>query len=97
MKKTDKKIDNKIRIVLTEVCEFALDSIAGYQWISHTVNYDVFPASLRITCAFVSQHAIDDLKRSQQDLALKKEITKKLGTVGIKVSDVNKQVNFVVS
>jgi len=96
MKKTDKKTDNQIRIVLTEVCEFALDSIAGYEWITHTVNYDVFPASLRITCAFVSQQAIDDLKRSQQDLVLKKEITKKLAAVGVKVSDLNKQVKFVV-
>lgn len=96
MRKSDKKIENKLRIALTDVCDFALDSIAGYQWISHTVNYDVFPGSLRITCAFASQQVIDDLKRSQQDLVLKKEIIKKLATAEIKISDANKQVKFVV-
>lgn len=96
MRKSDKKIENKLRIALTEVCDFALNSIAGYQWVSHTVNYDVFPGSLRITCAFMSQQAIDDLKHSQQDLVLKKEITKKLAAAEIKISDVNKQVKFVV-
>ncbi|WP_037048769.1 hypothetical protein, partial [Psychromonas sp. SP041] len=96
MRKSDKKIENKLRVALTEVCDFALDNISGYQWISHTVNYDVFPASLQVTCTFSSQQAIDDLKQSQQDLVLKKEITKTLSAVGIKIVDMNKQVTFII-
>ena len=78
MKKTDKKIENKLRQALTEVCDFALENIEGYQWISHKVNYDVFPDSLQIICAFVSQSDIDELKRSKQDSVLKKIIEAKL-------------------
>ena len=96
MRKSDKKIENKLRVALTEVCDFALDNISGYQWISHTVNYDAFPASLQVTCAFSSQQAIDDLKLSQQDLVLKKEITQTLSAVGIKIVDMNKQVTFII-
>ena len=97
MKKTDKKIDNKLRIALTEVCDIALDTIAGYQWITHTVKYDAFPASLQISCGFVSENAIDHLQREQQDVELKKLIFKKLAVVDINLKDVNKQVKFVVA
>lgn len=96
MKKTDKKIENKLRNVLTEVCEIALENVSGYQWISHQVNYDAFPSSLLITFAFDSQQAIDDLKRSQQDGSLQKTIIEKLASVDIKLKDVRKQVKFVV-
>ena len=95
MRKSDKKIDNKLRVALTEVCDFALENVEGYQWITHTVNYDAFPASLQVTCAFSSQQAIDDLRQSQQDLTLKKEIAQKLSAVGVKI-DMSKQVKFII-
>jgi len=96
MRKSDKKIDNKLRVALTEVCDFALENVAGYQWITHTVNYDAFPASLQVSCAFSSQQVIDDLRQSQQDLVLKKEITQKLSAMGIKNFDMSKQVKFII-
>ena len=95
MRKSDKKTDNKLRVALTEVCDFALENVLGYQWITHTVNYDAFPASLQVTCAFSSQQAIDDLRQSQQDLALKKEIAQKLSVMSVKI-DMSKQVKFII-
>ena len=41
MRKTDKKIDNNLRIVLTEVCEIALKEVTGFQWLTHLVDYYV--------------------------------------------------------
>jgi len=52
MRKTDKKIDNKLRSLLTDVCEQALKDIDGFQWLTHMVNYDNYPDSLKIICVF---------------------------------------------
>ncbi|MBB1274154.1 Fis family transcriptional regulator [Psychromonas sp. SR45-3] len=97
MRKTDKKIDKNLRAALTEVCEIALDTVQGYQWITHSVKYDAFPASLQISCGFVSVQAIEQLQLAQQDILLKKLIVKHLMVVGINLKDVNKQVKFVVA
>ena len=96
MRKTDKKIENKLRAALTEVCDIALENVDGYQWITHTVNYDAFPASLLITCAFESQQAIEGLKQSQQDSFLQSIIIEKLGTASITLKNPNKQIKYVV-
>ena len=96
MRKTDKKIDNQLRKSLIEICEMALDTIVGYRWISHTVNYDVFPGSLRIVCTFASQQALDNLKRSKQDLVLNKMITQKLVEVGIPLKKAEQQISYTV-
>ncbi|WP_051369083.1 hypothetical protein [Psychromonas arctica] len=97
MRKTDKKIDKNLRAALTEVCEIALDTVQGYQWITHSVKYDAFPASLQISCGFASVQAIEQLQLAQQDILLKKLIVKHLMVVGINLKDVNKQVKFVVA
>jgi len=97
MRKTDKKIDKNLRLALTEVCEIALDTVQGYQWVTHSVKYDAFPASLHISCGFSSAQAIAQLQRTQQDLVLKKLIVKHLMAVGINLKDVNKQIKFVVA
>ncbi|GAA3928601.1 Fis family transcriptional regulator [Litoribacillus peritrichatus] len=63
MRKTDKKIDNQIRKALTVVCEIALVEVEGFQWLTHLVNYDQFPKSLRVVCVFDTkaslQHALE--------------------------------------
>ena len=97
MRKTDKKIDNKLRGVLTDVCDIALETIPGYQWITHTVKYDAFPASLQVSCGFASADAIEQLQREQQDTVLKKLIFNKLAAVDINLKDMNKQVKLVVA
>lgn len=96
MRKTDKKIEKKLREALTEVCDWALDNIDGYQWITHSVDYDRFPASLQISCAFLSKEAIDTLMSAKQDKVLQKKISQVLASVDIKLQDVNKQVKWVV-
>lgn len=52
MRKSDKKIENQIREVLTDVCEDTLKSYEGFLWVTHTVNYSSFPQSLKIICVF---------------------------------------------
>lgn len=93
MRKIDKKIDNKLRSVLTEVCDFALQNIAGYQWISHTVNYSSFPESLIITCVFDDQENALQAKQQGEILAL---IVKALADASINLVSPQKQICFEV-
>lgn len=52
MRKSDKKIENQLRVMLTEVCEQALKNYSGFVWLTHLVNYSDFPKSLKIICVF---------------------------------------------
>lgn len=52
MRKSDKKLDNAIRNALIDVCKQAQRSFEGFQWLTHSVNYDNFPNSLKIICVF---------------------------------------------
>ena len=84
MRKSDKKLDNQLRQVLTEVCEHALKDIAGFQWLTHTANYDVFPQSLRIICVFDTEENLSIYKTSNDSKYLHILIADKLSTLGIK-------------
>ena len=50
--KTQKKIDNNVRLALTDACEQFLEDITGFQWLTHQANFNNFPDSLLITCVF---------------------------------------------
>ncbi|MBR9912128.1 MAG: Fis family transcriptional regulator [Gammaproteobacteria bacterium] len=92
--KTQKKIDNNIRLALTAVCEQALDEVPGFQWLTHRANYTNFPASLLITCVFETE---DQRQRAQQDGnsdRLQKLIQAKLLKAGVKLPALKKQVLF---
>jgi hypothetical protein len=91
MRKIDKKIDNKLRSVLTDVCDFALQNITGYQWISHTVNYASFPESLIITCVFDNQ---DNAQQAQQQGEISTLIVEALSDISVNLNTPKKQICF---
>lgn len=94
MRKTDKKIDNAIRNALTEVCDIALTSVDGFQWLTHEVNYDRFPASVKVVCVFNTDAQLLALKQQEQDVFLYKLVETHLGKVNVVLKDVRGQVQF---
>ena len=52
MRKTDKKVEKQLISALTHVCEQALEQVSGFLWLTHTVNFNNFPQSLRVVCVF---------------------------------------------
>ncbi len=84
MRKTDRKIDNELRVGLTDVCEQALKDIAGFQWLTHTVNYDDFPNSLKVVCVFDSNENLKHYLQSDDNQALVSFIQSKFKTMDIK-------------
>ncbi len=93
MKKTHKKIDNQLRVTLTKVCEIALENVAGFQWLTHLVDYDNFPASLKIICVFDTIQN-EMLAQQNQHAYLCELINRELLKENIKLSDINRQVRF---
>jgi hypothetical protein len=94
MNKTHKKIENTLRKALTEVCETALEDVAGFKWITHFVNYSSFPASLIVVCVFDTDNALSGAVASQEDNDLRSIIKRKLNAENIHIEDVRQQVKF---
>lgn len=93
MRKMDKKIDNKLRSVLIDVCEVALKDIDGFLWLTHLVNYSNFPKSLKIICIFDTNDKVSTFTSKNNQDQLIQLIQLKLTTIDIKVKDI---VNHIV-
>lgn len=52
MRKMDKKLDREIIRELTQVCEDAKFDHEGFIWLTHDVDYQRFPQSLKVTLVF---------------------------------------------
>lgn len=87
MRKTDKKIDNQLRLVLTDACEAALKEIDGFQWLTHRVNYSNFPKSLKIICVFETNEQLANFTSNSKS-------SKKLFTALIQTKLNETAVNF---
>jgi len=102
MRKTDKKIENQLRLILTDVCEIALKEIDGFQWLTHLVEYSNFPNSLKVVCVFDTNenlsayHSCCGAKSvaGNPGKELKPLIQKKLQGMGINIKNIDCQVIF---
>lgn len=96
MRKSDKKIENQLRITLTEVCEATLKENIGFQWLTHTVNYQTFPDSLQIICMFDTPENLAKFLKSPFRDQLTRQIKVQLEGVGIRLQKPDKQISFDV-
>ncbi len=94
MKKTDKKIENAIRIALTDVCNIALDEVPGFKWITHFVDYNAFPSSLIIICVFGTKQELTAALSDRFDDVLRRLIVSKLGAANIQCKNSQQFVRF---
>ncbi|MBN3563909.1 Fis family transcriptional regulator [Aliamphritea spongicola] len=94
MRKTDKKLDNQICKTLTVVCETALEHIYGFQWLTHRVNYQRFPASLKIACVFSDESDLERIRMQHEDTSLRNLICDALADIGIQLAHPEEQIYF---
>lgn len=94
MRKTDKKIDNTLRVLLTEVCDSALENVEGFKWLTHLANYDNFPGSLSVICIFNTNLKLAQAKSLKRDDYLRNLIKQKLDCADIKIHNITKHVSF---
>lgn len=92
MKKSDKKLDNELRKSLSKLCENYLESVNGFQWLTHQVNYS-YLQSLKVTCVFDSNDNLD-LLSAPDKAELESQISKVITSLNIKLKKNTKLVEF---
>jgi len=86
MRKTDKKVDNQLRLALTEICDSTLKEFAGFQWLTHLVNYAHFPKSLKVICVFDTNDNLKRFMATENRHGVSTLIHKKLFEMGININ-----------
>lgn len=95
MRKTDRKTDNTIRVALTEACDSALETVEGFQWLTHQVDYDKFPQSLVITCVFDTNEVLSEFRSDPSKAReFNRHIQRHLDSIGVKLKDPMKQILY---
>jgi hypothetical protein len=89
MRKTDKKVDNQLREVLTDVCQTALEEFAGFQWLTHLVDYSAFPESLKVICVFDTNDNLNSFIETNGRAEFGTLIRKKLFEINIDSSHIS--------
>lgn len=51
-KRDTARLERRLVATLTDACETAKAEIPGFEWLTHTVDYAVFPQSLRVIWVF---------------------------------------------
>ena len=67
-KKSDKKTDREIIHALTDLCEAAKYTHEGFIWLTHEVNYQFFPQSLKVVLVFNDEVSETTLLAEFRDL-----------------------------
>jgi hypothetical protein len=92
--KTQKKIDNNVRLALTDACEEFLDDIRGFQWLTHQADYSNFPASLLITCVFDTDKSQQQACENGDSSKMQNLIQAQLLKIGVKLKAPKRQLIF---
>ena len=89
-------IERELIRTLTLACETAKSEIVGFQWLTHDVDYERFPQSLRVTWMFDSE-ASRARALASPDKARMLELTQAaFDEVGISVASIAEHVAFLV-
>ena len=94
MKKSDKKLDNKLRNALMVVCEQALNENAGFKWLTHIVNFNRFPQSLIVVCVFDTNADLDKAKSNNLTAELVKLISCEFVKAEFNIKELTQHVKF---
>jgi predicted RNA-binding protein with PIN domain len=94
MRKSDKKIENNLRIALTDVCESALKEFTGFEWLTHLVKYSDFPKSLKIICVFDTNNNLTSFLNSNNRYDLEELIVKNLLCAEVRIKNITNHISY---
>ncbi len=94
MKKEFKDIDKNIIKALTAVCEAAKSEGNGFQWLTHLVNYNRFPSSLKIVCVFSTKLDLIDAKQLMMDRYIIDLIKSEFEKINVRIKNIERHVTF---
>ena len=94
MRKSDKKLDNELRTLLTKLCENELEGITGFQWLTHSVQFTNVQSSLKIVCVFDTNINLEIFLSSNLESEIESKIHQILTRLNIKVKNAAQQILF---
>ena len=94
MSKTTKKLNDRLLLVLEKLTLKAKEELEGLASVSHTVQFDLFPGSLLVNCAFETQALLDIAKPSEKQY--QKKLNNMLLKQGILLKEPKRNLKFGV-
>ncbi|WP_299002190.1 Fis family transcriptional regulator [uncultured Shewanella sp.] len=93
MTKTEKKIDKAIREALTLACDDILARVAGFEWLTHQVDFKNVAGTLKVICIFDTQTAQANALCEQENKKMIQLIQTRLVSIGIHLK-ATRQIRF---
>ncbi|GAA0832522.1 hypothetical protein GCM10009112_19420 [Marinomonas arenicola] len=94
MKKSDKKLDKALREALTKVCDHLLGEVEGFVWLTHVVDFNRYPQSLKIVCVFEKEADVAELLSTQGDVLFYQCIEDELKGANLVIKNSRQSVSF---
>ena len=93
-KRNQAQLERRLIKALTDACETAKSQIEGFVWLTHAVNYEAFPASLKVVWVFDTQN-IKDFALADREASFMVELTAKaLAKADVKVRNAATHVYY---
>lgn len=93
-KREDTRMERRLVACLTEACETAKTEIQGFSWLTHTVDYGRFPASLQVVWVFDTRVNRELARTGGQNLRMIELVAAALGEAGIELNPIAPHVHF---
>jgi hypothetical protein len=93
-KRDQARIERRLVATLTEACETAKAQIVGFEWLTHEVDFNEFPSSLRVVWVFDTQANMNQALASGQGERMVELTAIALSEADVLVSPVSAHVQF---
>jgi len=94
MSKTVKRMNDKLLAAVKTINGLATEELTGFTNLEHSVQFDLFPGSLLVTCYFEDQAALE--KNMSSEKVFQKKLQKLLLKQGIVLKDVKQNLKFCI-
>lgn len=87
------RLERSLIKALTQACESAKSEFTGFCWLTHLVEYQRFPHSLRVIWIFDTQDDLDRLSR--EELGRVCSLTARAcAEAGVEIAEIERHVSF---
>lgn len=93
-KRDQTQIERRLAATLTEACETAKAGITGFAWLTHVVDYERFPSSLKIIWVFDTQANKDRALACGQDQYMRELTAQALEQCALALTPLPPHVHF---
>lgn len=88
MKRKHAGMERELARALTHACEVAKSELIGFEWLTHRVDYERFPASLVVTWVFDTDQHMKDATASSGAARMQALTLEAFEDIGITVTSI---------